>query len=359
MVQCPVTGVCWYLCPSLSTPHHLFSALCIFNDRAGSQRYIHLQDTSFQDITLLWCNEFAQTLDLYLQWCCQNPSESVGEDQNRTKWQILHIVVLRIRVVTTAYCLLTSFQQSRQFHTWNKKKYTLWAWLQHSAIGYQDFLTNRPQTVQTGSHISSTLVHNDRAHQGCVLSPPVHISPFHIETPHYLCSGGCQFSAFVCSHWTKQLRRKAAAVCPFIQPLALQMLKRSNGTCHVDEVCVFLARLLRCPPVNLNMYPLTVYNYIDAVIMCSDWDPDPSNILESDISPGSYIITLSPSVHWTLSDFFTGREGCRFLGESSLKSQSGGRTLWFFQDSNYRHCFSGWNVTKSHQDRQDDRHFPV
>ena len=34
------------------------------------------------------------------------------------------------------------------------------------------------------------------------------------------------------------------------------------------------------PPVNLN--PWTVYNHMDAVIICSDWDPDPPNILESD-----------------------------------------------------------------------------
>ena len=52
MVQCPVTGLCWFLCPSLSIPHHLVSALCIFRDRVGSQCYMHFHDTSFQDITL-------------------------------------------------------------------------------------------------------------------------------------------------------------------------------------------------------------------------------------------------------------------------------------------------------------------
>ena len=36
------------------------------------------------------------------------------------------------------------------------------------------------------------------------------------------------------------------------------------------------------PPVNLNMYPQTVYNHTDAVIMCCDWDPDPSCIVERD-----------------------------------------------------------------------------
>ena len=38
-----------------------------------------------------------------------------------------------------------------------------------------------------------------------------------------------------------------------------------------------------CPPVNLNMYPLTVYNHMNAVIMCCDWDPDPPCILESNV----------------------------------------------------------------------------
>ena len=35
----------------------------------------------------------------------------------------------------------------------------------------------------------------------------------------------------------------------------------------------------RSPPVNLNLR--TVYNHMDIVIMCSDWDPDPPNILKS------------------------------------------------------------------------------
>ena len=38
----------------------------------------------------------------------------------------------------------------------------------------------------------------------------------------------------------------------------------------------------RCLPVNIITYPLTVYNHMDAVIMCGDLDPDPPNILESD-----------------------------------------------------------------------------
>ena len=34
--------------------------------------------------------------------------------------------------------------------------------------------------------------------------------------------------------------------------------------------------------INLNMYPLTVYNHMDAVIMCCGVDLDPPCILESD-----------------------------------------------------------------------------
>ena len=57
---------------------------------------------------------------------------------------------------------------------------------------------------------------------------------------------------------------------------ALRLLKRRDGTRHVDDVGVSPG----VPPVNPN--PRTVYNHSDAVIMCSDRDPDPPNILESD-----------------------------------------------------------------------------
>ena len=83
-----------------------------------------------------------------------------------------------------------------------------------------------------------------------------------------------------------------------------------------------------CPPVNLNMYPLTVYNHRDVVIMCSDWETNPPNILESDnvtFFALNYMTTYSPSVNWTLSGSLTrGKGGC-FLGESSLKSWLGDR----------------------------------
>ena len=60
----------------------------------------------------------------------------------------------------------------------------------------------------------------------------------------------------------------------------LQLLKRRDGTHHDDEAGVFSRCFPSVPPVNPN--PWTVYNHMDAIIMCSDRDPDPPNILESD-----------------------------------------------------------------------------
>ena len=60
----------------------------------------------------------------------------------------------------------------------------------------------------------------------------------------------------------------------------------------------------RCPPVNLNMHPLTVYNDADAVILSCYWDPGPSCILECDkvtLFALYFIITYSVSVNRTLS----------------------------------------------------------
>ena len=53
---------------------------------------------------------------------------------------------------------------------------------------------------------------------------------------------------------------------------------------------------------------------MDAVMMCRDLDPDPPNILESD-----EVTFLKLQAVWLTR----GDGGC-FLGESSLKSQSGG-----------------------------------
>ena len=62
-----------------------------------------------------------------------------------------------------------------------------------------------------------------------------------------------QFSADGDSHRAKH--RRLSASNSHRKP-ALLLLKRRDGTCHVDDVGV--------PPVQ------TVYNHMDAIIMCSD-----------------------------------------------------------------------------------------
>lgn len=58
------------------------------------------------------------------------------------------------------------------------------------------------------------------------------------------------------------------------------------------------------PPVNLNMYPPTVYNHIDAVIIWCGWDPDPPFIMESD-KVTFFVLNFKITIcKWrTLSDF--------------------------------------------------------
>lgn len=56
---------------------------------------------------------------------------------------------------------------------------------------------------------------------------------------------------------------------------------RSTSSTLRSECCFFFPRCFpRCPTVNLNMYPLTAYNHIDAVIM---WlNPDSPCIVDSE-----------------------------------------------------------------------------
>ena len=63
--------------------------------------------------------------------------------------------------------------------------------------------------------------------------------------------------------------------------LALWIQRRHGSTGHDVKICVIFF-FPQCPPVNLNMYPLTVYNHMNAVIMCCGWDLDPQCIMESD-----------------------------------------------------------------------------
>ena len=100
----------------------------------------------------------------------------------------------------------------------------------------------------------------------------LNISPFYTSSLHYLLSGG---SPFLHWWWFTQTGASLLPPCNSHRKLALQLLKGHNGTCHDDDVGVSQAS-------PFQSIPTTVYNHMGAVIMCSDWNPDPPNILESD-----------------------------------------------------------------------------
>lgn len=103
-------------------------------------------------------------------------------------------------------------------------------------------------------------------------------SPLHTETLHYRRSKG---SSFLHLCLFTQLWPEAALVCQFIQ--------HSGTMVHIMAFTAFR----KCPPVNVNMYSLTVYNHIDTVILCCEWDPNPLYIIESD--KVKHLIHISPS----------------------------------------------------------------
>ena len=124
-----------------------------------------------------------------------------------------------------------------------------------------------------------------------------------------------QASAFVCSDRTKQLWCKAAQ-------------SKRGVTVHVmisASVCFF--SVFPTMSTHLNMYPLTVYDYMDPVIMCCDWNPDPPNISESD--KVKFFALNDITGHQWLESCMTfslsGRDA--FLRESSLKFRSEGLTV--------------------------------
>ena len=131
----------------------------------------------------------------------------------------------------------------------------------------------------------------------------------------------CQIFAVVCSNRAKQLRCKA--ICNSDRKLVPRNQKRHNGTHHDDDGCMFFTMCFpRCPPVNLNMNLLTVYNHMDAVTKCCDWDPDPPNILKSDkvkFFTLNYIITWSPSVNRTLSNSYS--QGGRLFSDRVITTK--------------------------------------
>ena len=69
--------------------------------------------------------------------------------------------------------------------------------------------------------------------------------------------------------------------------------KRRDVTHHNLEICVcFCTCFLRFPPINLNMIPPTVYNHMDAVIMCCDWDSYPPKRPNTTPDPLSQGLTI-------------------------------------------------------------------
>ena len=127
------------------------------------------------------------------------------------------------------------------------------------------------------------------------------------------------------------------------------------------HLCVFKV-FPWCPPVNLNL--LTVYNDMDAVIMCSDGDPDPPNILESDkvmFNPKLhyYIIISKQEAVWLphsrgqrlfSGGKFTEVSVWRADHHCDLFSSQTPSELKFFAGD--RRFLSGRNVTKSQEDRR-------
>ena len=156
-------------------------------------------------------------------------------------------------------------------------------------------------------------------------------SPFHTETPHYRCNEGSPLphDLFVKVAPVSQFTQQASAVDP------KELWHNTSWHLHV----FFYA----FPPVNLNMYPLTVYNHMNAVIMCWVWDPDPPNILKSE-----KFFSLS-RLHNYLK---TGKQDAVWLCHSwGGRLFSGGK----FTEPGDGHRFSVEKVMKSQDDRQGGR----
>ena len=178
---------------------------------------------------------------------------------------------------------------------WNVKEY-LASWLSEisQATGHLEgvFKQTEPSWIRDGSQVTATFFWRDFERILSVINlitSSKHLvalffmtfsvsnrpSPFHTELPYY-------HRSVVHSHRAKQLRREDAPVCNSYSKPALWVQR--GLTAHVmmlTSVGVFSRYYPRCPPVDLNVYPLTVCNHT-AAVRCCDWDPDPPNILERD-----------------------------------------------------------------------------
>ena len=112
----------------------------------------------------------------------------------------------------------------------------------------------------------------------------------------------------------------------------LRLLRRRDSLRHDDDVCVFKV-FPRCPPVNLNVS--TVYNHMDAVIMYSDRDPDPVNILEK---------TKLCLLNWRLSDSLTHGDGGCFPGKVHWSRRADGRVIFIINTLWVKVFFCQWQM---------------
>ena len=132
-----------------------------------------------------------------------------------------------------------------------------------------------PQTLMKTGMKSTVSLHSTHYFHLC---SQMIFKPMALSTQRFCIIGAVKtrlHTAFVCLHWTRQRPLKACCRCR----------TKRGGTVHIINIEIwvlfFFPRCFpRCPTVNLNMYPLTAYNHIDAVIM---WlNPDSPCIVDSE-----------------------------------------------------------------------------
>ena len=150
-----------------------------------------------------------------------------------------------------------------------------------------------------------------------------------------LCTDAGDVSSSVPTHAALLRRCSCGGLTLTIMQDTEWSLAQRKGPMAASQCSVF-------PPVSpVSLNPRTVYNHMDAVIMCSDWDTDPPNILESDkvtFFALNYIITWSSSVNWMLSDSLA-RTEADFWGKVH---RSLGLEGWFLFITNTRWVNKDW-----------------
>ena len=97
------------------------------------------------------------------------------------------------------------------------------------------------------------------------------------------------------------------------------------------SLSVFLRCFPRCPPVNLNMNLLTVYNHMDAVIICWDWDPVPSNIKLSlcEETTAENWWTTTVAIMWPQSKGLLSKTALQMFPSKLLNMVAGNLRAWW------------------------------